>query len=83
MLAIAFYCLGSLSVIFFPETIGSDFSELGRQLLAGFVVAVAVAVSFTVIKLRRRDKHPPAPFISIINAERTEKTAELKANGDS
>ena len=67
MLALALYCLGSLSVIFFQDTIGSDFSELGRQLLAGFLVAVAVAVSFTVIKLRRRDKHPPAPFISIIN----------------
>ena len=83
MPAIAFYYLESLSIIFFQETIGSDFSELGRQLLAGFLVAVAVAVSFTVIKLRRRDKHPPVPFISIINAERTETTAELKANGES
>lgn len=82
MPALALYRLGSLSAIFLQETIGSDFSELGRQLLAGFLVAVAVAVLFTVIKLRRRDKHPPAPFISIINAERNEKTAELKANGE-
>jgi len=82
MPAITFYCLGSLSVIFFQETIGSDFNELGRQLLAGFLVAVAVAVSFTVIKLRRRDKHPPKRFISIINAERTETTAELKTHGE-
>jgi hypothetical protein len=82
MPALAFHCLGSLSVIFFQETIGSDFSELGRQLLAGFLVAVAVAVSFTVIKLRRRDKHPPAPFISIVNAERNETTSDLKANGE-
>jgi hypothetical protein len=58
-----------LAIIFFQEAIGSDFSELGRQLLAGFLVAVAVAVSFTIIKLRRRDKHPPAPFISIIDSE--------------
>jgi hypothetical protein len=82
MPAIAFYCLCSLSIIFFQETIGSDFSELGRQLLAGFLVAVAVAVSFTVIKLRRRDKHPPVPFISIINAERKETTPELKTHGE-
>jgi hypothetical protein len=82
MPVLALYCLSSISVIFLQETFGSDFSELGRQLLAGFLVAVAVAVSFTVIKLRRRDKHPPAPFISIIDAERTETTAELKANGE-
>jgi hypothetical protein len=69
MLTLTFISLNSLSVIFFQEAIGSDFSELGRQLLAGFLVAVAVAVSFTIIKLRRRDKHPPTPFISIIASE--------------
>jgi hypothetical protein len=69
MLTLVSSSLTLLSVIFFQEAIGSDFSELGRQLLAGFLVAVAVAVSFTIIKLRRRDKHPPAPFISIIASE--------------
>lgn len=78
MLTLAFISHSSLSVIFFQEAIGSDFSELGRQLLAGFLVAVAVAVSFTIIKLRRRDKHPPAPFISIINSDKQETTPELK-----
>ena len=77
MLALASSSLTLLSIIFFQEAIGSDFSELGRQLLAGFLVAVAVAVSFTIIKLRRRDKHPPAPFISIIDSDRGETTPEL------
>jgi hypothetical protein len=69
MLTLAFYYLASLSLIFFQESIGSDFSDLGKQLLAGFAVAVAVAVTFTIIKLRRRDKNPPVPFISIIASE--------------
>ena len=68
-----------LSIIFYQEAIGSDFSALGRQLLAGFLVAVAVAVSFTIIKLRRRDKHPPTPFISIIDSGTRETTPEFKA----
>ena len=76
MPALAFYCLGFLSIHFFQETIGSDFSELGRQLLAGFLVAVAVAVLFTVIKLRRRDKNPRVPFISIIASD----SADARSN---
>jgi len=76
MLTLAFYCLASISLIFFQESIGSDFSELGKQLLAGFAVAVAVAVTFTVIKLRRRDKNPRVPFISIIASD----SADARSN---
>jgi hypothetical protein len=69
MLTLVFFSLTPLSISFLQESIGSDFSDLGRQILAGFLVAVALAVSFTVIKLRRHDKNPPAPFISIIASE--------------
>ncbi len=65
MLTFALYCLGSLSISILQESIGSDFSDLGRKLLVGFVLAAAVAIAFTVIKLRLRDKNPPAAFISI------------------
>ena len=43
----------------------SDFSDLGLQLLGGFALAVVVAVAYTLLKLRWRDKRPPAEFISI------------------
>ena len=65
MLTFAIYCFGSLASGLFQEPIGSDFNDLGRKLLGGFVLAVVVAIAFTVIRLRLRDKHPPAAFISI------------------
>ncbi len=42
-----------------------DFTDLGRKLLGGFVLGVVVAVAFALIKIRLREKHPPAKFISI------------------
>ena len=45
-----------------PET---DFSDLGKLMLGGFVLAISVAVAITVVRLRLRDKKPPAQFISI------------------
>ena len=48
------------------ETEGSDFNDLGKLLLGGFVAAIGVALAFTFIKLRLRDKRPPtAEFISL------------------
>jgi len=74
MLNLALCCLGPVAVIFFQDTIGSDFSDLGRKLLGGFLVGVAFAVAFAVSKVRQRDKNPPKPFISIIASERREVT---------
>ena len=65
MLTFAFYCLGSLAISLLQESIGSDFGDLGRKFLGAFVLAVVVAIAFTVVKLRLRDKNPPATFISI------------------
>lgn len=42
-----------------------DFNELGNLLLGGFVLAVVVAVAYTFIRLRWRDKKPSSGFISI------------------
>jgi hypothetical protein len=69
MLNLALCYLGPVAIIFFQDTIGSDFSDLGRKLLAGFLVGVAFAVAFAVSKVRQRDKNPPQPFISIIASE--------------
>jgi hypothetical protein len=78
MLAFALSCL--VSFIFLQESIGSDFNDLGRKLLGGFVVAVAFAITFTIVRLRLRDKKPPAAFISITSSQSEE--AAPKAGGD-
>jgi hypothetical protein len=44
----------------------ANFNELGKLLLGGFVAAIAVALAFTFVRLRLRDKKPQASnFISI------------------
>lgn len=65
MLTFALYLPCLLTITLLQETIGSDFNDLGRKLLIGFVLAVVFAIAFTIIKLRLRDKNPPAAFISI------------------
>ena len=78
MLAFALSCLASF--MFLQESIGSDFNDLGRKILGGFIVGVAFAINFTVVKLRLRDKKPPAAFISITATPSEE--AQPKASGD-
>ena len=63
--AFALYHLCLIAISLQQDNVSSDFNELGKQLLGGFVLAVVVAVAFTLIKLRLRDKNPPAKFISI------------------
>ena len=48
----------------------TDFKDLGRLMLLGFVLAVGIGVTFTVIRMRLRDKKPPADFISINSFKR-------------
>jgi hypothetical protein len=46
----------------------TDFNDLGKMLLGGFALAIAVAVLLVFVKLRFRDKNPQkADFISISN----------------
>jgi hypothetical protein len=78
MLAFALSCSGSF--IFLQESVGADFNELGRKILGGFIVAVVFAITFTVIKLRLRDRKPDAAFISITTTQAEE--APQKASGD-
>jgi hypothetical protein len=61
----ALYQLGVIAISLLQDDTSSDFNGLGKQLLGGFVLAVVVAVVFTFIKLRLRDRKPPAEFISI------------------
>jgi len=65
MLTLLLLCYGSPAISFLQETTGSDFNDLGKKLLEGFALAVVCAVLYTFVKLRRRDRNPPAAFISI------------------
>lgn len=57
----------------------SDFNDLGVLLFGGFVLALGVAIAFTFVKLRLRDKKPPrGEFISINPLQ--EKSEELPLN---
>jgi len=62
---LALYHLSLLLISLLQDDTASAFNDLGKQLLGGFVLAVVVAVAYTFIKLRLRDKKPSAQFISI------------------
>ncbi|HBB88495.1 MAG TPA: hypothetical protein DC047_12855 [Blastocatellia bacterium] len=74
---LALYQLCQISICFLQDETTADFSELGSKLLGGFVLAVVVAVTYAVVKLRWRDKNPPAQFISINPNERKDEPAKV------
>jgi hypothetical protein len=48
------------------ENATSSFDDLGKLLLYGVTAAIVVAVGFTLVRFRMRDKKPPTSnFISI------------------
>ena len=65
-----------LAIIYLEDNPSADFNDLGKQLLGGFVLAVVVADAFTFIKLRLRDKKPPAQFLSISSFQKTDETVK-------
>ena len=65
-LTLALYYLGLFAMSFMQEADSADFYDLGKLLFGGFVLAIAVALAFTFVKLHLREKKPPvATFISI------------------
>jgi hypothetical protein len=60
----------SAMVLVIEEGNETDFKDLGRLMLAGFLLAVGIGIAFTVIRMRLRDKKPPADFISINSFKR-------------
>jgi hypothetical protein len=77
MPTLALYDLGLLSLIILQADPSSDFSELGKELLGGFILAVVVAVAYTFIKLRLRDKNPRAEFISISRVREPDESGKV------
>jgi hypothetical protein len=59
-------CLDTLVLISFLQETNTNFEDLGKLLLGGVGAAILVAVGFTVVRFRLRDKKPQTSgFISI------------------
>ena len=57
-----------LLILFVEEAQATDFDDLGKLLLGGFALAVAVAVLLVFVKLRFQASNPEkAEFLSISN----------------
>jgi high-affinity Fe2+/Pb2+ permease len=69
--------LAVIVISLIEDNTSSDFNDLGRKLIGGFIAAVVVAVAFAFIKLRLREKNPPAPFISIKSSPGKDETSEV------
>jgi hypothetical protein len=56
----------SLALIIVVEENTGNFDDLGKLLLGGVVAAIVVAIAFTFVRFRLRDKKPQrSSFISI------------------
>jgi hypothetical protein len=59
-------CLSSLALISLLQEDTGNFNDLGKLLLGGVAAAIVVAVAFTFVRFRLRDKKPQTSnFISI------------------
>ena len=59
-------CLNSLVLISLLQETPANFDDLGKLLLGGVAGAIVLAVGFTVVRFRLRDKKPQkSGFISI------------------
>jgi hypothetical protein len=71
------FCSNSLFLLNLQETTGA-FDDLGKLLLFGVVAAIVVAIGFTLIRMRMRDKRPQtASFISINSTEGEEQRPKI------
>jgi hypothetical protein len=72
MLPVPLFAYHQLLIVIYliQDSAVSEFNDLGTLLLGGFAAAIGVALVFTFIKLRLRDKKPPtADFITIAQPE--------------
>lgn len=59
-------CLNTLVLLSYFQETSTNFEDLGKLLFGGVVAAIVLAVGFTLIRFRLRDKKPQGSgFISI------------------
>jgi len=58
------------------DNVATDFNDLGSLLAGGVVVAVLLAVGFTLMRMRLRDKKPSPPAFISINATEEDRSAK-------
>ena len=63
-------CYTWLALISLIQEDTGAFDDLGTLLLVGVAAAVVVAVGFTLIRFRLRDKKPPSSGFISINSEK-------------
>lgn len=65
-------------LLIFQETATGAFDDLGKLLLGGVAAAIVLAIGFTLIRIRMRDKKPQTSnFISISAAENEKPSSGL------
>jgi len=63
----------SIALLNLMQEVQTSFDDLGKLMLVGFSAAILVAVAFTLVRLRLRDKSPATSnFISINATENKE-----------
>jgi predicted permease len=66
MMLVVPLCLNSLVLISLLQETPTNFDDLGTLLLGGVAAAIVLAVGFTLVRFRLRDKKPQTSgFISI------------------
>jgi hypothetical protein len=66
MMLVVPLCANSLVLIALLQENTTNFDDLGKLLLGGVAAAIVVAVGFTLVRFRLRDKKPQtSSFISI------------------
>jgi hypothetical protein len=68
---LVFQLLTSMLLIeLLQENTATNFDDLGKLLLGGVAAAIVVAVGFTLVRFRMRDKKPPSSNFISINSEK-------------
>ena len=69
MLVFPLYINSLLLIELFQEN-STNFDDLGKLLLGGVAAAIVLAVGFTLVRFRLRDKKPPTSGFISINSEK-------------
>ena len=69
MLVFPLYINALLLIEVFQEN-STNFDDLGKLLLGGVAAAIVLAVGFTLVRFRLRDKKPPTSGFISINSEK-------------